>query len=146
MTTHLLEGEGFWADREKVRLVIKRNHTGVWEKWLLVPSSGGSVYRASEKSLLKAKEHLCAYAADFLKDVYGLESLEPISLAWHPIGPGGRFVLLLVDGDLCIEECNSGGEADCARSHHGTLLSAHDSKAEADDHCRLLMLGPAPEP
>jgi hypothetical protein len=86
MTSQLLKGEGFWADREKVRLVIKKNHTGGWEKWLLVPSSGGSVYRASERFLLKAKEHLSTYAADFLKDVYGLESLEPVSLVWHPIG------------------------------------------------------------
>ena len=83
-----LEGEGFWADREKIRLVVKRSRTGVWDKWLLVPSSGGSVYRASEKSLAEAKEHLCAYAADFLKDVYSLESLEPTTLIWHPIDPG----------------------------------------------------------
>jgi hypothetical protein len=93
MTSQDLKGEGFWADREQVRLVIRRNHSGVWEKWLLVPASGGSVYRASEKSLSKAKEHLCSYATDFLKDVYGLESLEPISLVWHRIGPGGRFVV-----------------------------------------------------
>jgi hypothetical protein len=83
-----LDGEGFWADRAKIRLVVKRNSTGMWDKWLIVPSSGGSVYRASEKSLLRAKEHLCLYAADFLKDVYGLESLEPTSIVWHPIVPG----------------------------------------------------------
>jgi hypothetical protein len=137
-----LQGEGFWADSGKIRLVIKRSQTGTWEKWLLVPHSGGSVYRASEKSLAKAKLSLCTYAADFSKDVYGLESLEPISLVWHPIGPGGRFVLLRVDGKTTIEECNSGGEEDCARAHHGTLLSAHDSKADADAHCRVLTVAP----
>ena len=35
-----LEGEGFWADCEKIRLVVKRSHTGMWEKWLLVPLFG----------------------------------------------------------------------------------------------------------
>jgi len=80
------EGEGFWADRDKIRLVVKRRPDGSWAKWLLVPSSGGSLYRAAEGSLPQAKQSLAEYAAEFLKGIYALEALDIEPLTWHPIG------------------------------------------------------------
>jgi|ERR1035438_6244853 hypothetical protein len=128
---NILEGEGFWADYATIRLLIKRDHTGKWESWLLVRSSGGSVYRGRETSLLRAKGDLCIYAEDFLLNTQSLQ-FERAALLWHPIGPGGRFVLFSVAGEVFLEECNPGGEGDCVRDHNGILLSTHDSKADAD--------------
>jgi len=126
------EGEGYWADRDRVRLVVRKGQGGRWDRWLLVPSSGGSVYRAREASLWKAKGSLGVYATDFLKDVYGVEPAESVSLVWHPIGAGGRFVLFQAGGELLIEECNPGDEGGCVRAHNGTLVSAHGSRADAE--------------
>jgi hypothetical protein len=139
------EGEGYWADLEKVRLVVKADPMGLWEKWLLVPSSGGAVYRACEKSLLRAKEDLRAFATEFVKDVYNIEFVESVSLVWHPIGPGGRFVLLLVDSKVLVEECNPEGEVNCALAHNGALISIHDNRVGADARARLAEFHPTSE-